>query len=81
LSEIVMGQRLPVLSYREIVDALAKVGFRELAGRGKGSHVFIYRDSPPKGITVPRQKEVKRGTLRSIIRQADLTVDEFLALL
>ncbi len=76
-----MGQRLPVLSYREIVDALAKVGFREIPGRGKGSHIFIYRDVPAKGITVPREKEVKRGTVRSIIRQADLTVDEFLALL
>jgi predicted RNA binding protein YcfA (HicA-like mRNA interferase family) len=76
-----MGQRLPVLSCREIVDALAKVGFREIPGRGKGSHIFIYRDTPPKGITVPREKEVKRGTLRSIIRQADLTVDDFSALL
>jgi predicted RNA binding protein YcfA (HicA-like mRNA interferase family) len=76
-----MGQRLGVLSYREVVKALAKVGFREILGRGKGSHVFIYRDSPPKGITVPREKEIKRGTLRSIIREADLTVDEFLALL
>jgi predicted RNA binding protein YcfA (HicA-like mRNA interferase family) len=76
-----MSQRLPVLSCREVVKALAKVGFREIPGRGKGSHVFIYRDSPPIGITVPQEKEVKRGTLRSIIRQADLTVDEFLALL
>jgi predicted RNA binding protein YcfA (HicA-like mRNA interferase family) len=76
-----MGQRLPVLSYHEVVKALAKVGFREIPGRGKGSHVFIYRDSPPKGITVPREKEIKRGTLRSIIREADFTVDEFLALL
>jgi len=76
-----MGQRLPSHSYREIVKALAKVGFREIAGRGKGSHVFVYRDDPPRGITIPKERNVKRGTLRSIIRQADLTVDEFLALL
>lgn len=76
-----MSQRLPVLSCGDIVKALAKVGFREIPGRGKGSHVFVYRDSSPKGITIPREKEVKRGTLRSIIREADLTVDEFLALL
>jgi predicted RNA binding protein YcfA (HicA-like mRNA interferase family) len=76
-----MGQRLPSLSCREIVKALSKVDFREIAGRGKGSHVFVYREDPPKGITIPKEKNVKRGTLRSIIRQADLTVDEFLALL
>lgn len=76
-----MGQRLPVLSCREIVKALGQAGFREIAGRGKGSHVFVYRDNPRKGITIPNEKSVRRGTLRSIIRQADLTVDEFLALL
>jgi predicted RNA binding protein YcfA (HicA-like mRNA interferase family) len=75
-----MAKRLPILSWRQIVKALAKVGFREIPGRGKGSHVFVHRDSPPKGITIPRKKQVKRGTLRAIIRQADLTVDEFLAL-
>ncbi|MCI0492862.1 MAG: type II toxin-antitoxin system HicA family toxin [Planctomycetes bacterium] len=52
----------------------------EIPGRGKGSHIFVYRQSPAKGITIPREKEVKRGTLRSIIREADLTVDEFLSL-
>jgi predicted RNA binding protein YcfA (HicA-like mRNA interferase family) len=79
-----MGKRLPVLSCslrREIVKALSKVGFREIPGRGKGSHVFVYRDAPRTGITIPRENEVKRGTLRSIIRQAGLTIDEFLALL
>jgi predicted RNA binding protein YcfA (HicA-like mRNA interferase family) len=76
-----MSKHLPVLSAAEIVKALARVGFSEIPGRGKGSHVFVYRAEPAKGITVPREKEVKRGTLRSIIREAGLTVDEFLALL
>lgn len=76
-----MSKPLPILSWREVVTALAKVGFREISGRGKGSHVFVHRDNPPKGITIPRKKQIKRGTLRAIIRQADLTVDEFLALL
>jgi predicted RNA binding protein YcfA (HicA-like mRNA interferase family) len=76
-----MGQRLPVLSAANVVKALATIGFREIPGRGKGSHIFVYRDAPPTGITVPREREVKRGTLRAIIRQADLTVDEFVALL
>jgi len=76
-----MSKRLPILSGRQVVAALSKVGFKEIPGRGKGSHVFIFRVDPPKGITVPNEKELKRGTLRAIIRQADLTVDEFLALL
>ena len=73
-----MSAKLPVLSGREIVAALSKVGFREIAGRGKGSHLFVHREQPPKGITIPDHKEVGRGLLRSIIRQAELTVDEFL---
>jgi predicted RNA binding protein YcfA (HicA-like mRNA interferase family) len=76
-----MSKRLPVLSYRDIVKALDKVGFQEIPARGKGSHVFVYRSAPPKGITIPNEKQVKRGTLRAIIRPADLTDDEFLALL
>ncbi len=76
-----MSKRLPSVSYSEVVKALARVGFEEIAGRGKGSHVFIFRTNPAKGITIPREKEVKRGTLRAIIRQADLTVDQFVELL
>jgi len=76
-----MSKRLPALSAVEVAKAFEKLGFREIPGRGKGSHVFVYRDQPPKGITIPRERQVKRGTLRAIIRQAGLTVDEFLALL
>ena len=76
-----MSRQLPLLSCKELVAVLAKVGFREIRGRGKGSHVFVHRENPPKGITIPNQREIKRGTLRAIIRQADLTVDEFLELL
>ncbi|MEX2168482.1 MAG: type II toxin-antitoxin system HicA family toxin [Pirellulales bacterium] len=76
-----MSKRLPNLSGREVVAALAKIGFREIPGRGKGSHLFVYRNDPPKGITVPDHKEIRRGLLRRIVRQAELTVDEFLALL
>lgn len=76
-----MSRRLPQLSAQQVVSALAKVGFHEIAGRGKGSHRFVFREDPPKGITIPNVKELKRGTLRAIVRQAELTVDEFLDLL
>jgi predicted RNA binding protein YcfA (HicA-like mRNA interferase family) len=76
-----VSKRLPVLAGREVVAALSRAGFLEVPGRGKGSHLFVYREDPPKGITVPDHKEIGRGLLRSIVRQADLTVDEFLTLL
>jgi len=76
-----MTKRLPLVSAAEIVKALERAGFHEIPGRGKGSHIFVHRQDTPKGITIPREKEVKRGTLRAIIRQADLTVEQFIALL
>jgi len=39
------------------------------------------RDDPPARVTIPNHKTLKKGTVRSIIRQAGLTVDEVLALL
>ena len=76
-----MSAKLPILSGRDVCAALGKVGFELIPGRGKGSHLFLRRYDPPTGLTVPNDKEVKRGTLRAILRQADLTVEEFVALL
>lgn len=76
-----MAGRLPVLSGREVCAALCRAGFSEVSGRGKGSHIFVYRSDPATAITIPDQKEVRRGTLRAIIRQAGLSVEEFLLLL
>jgi predicted RNA binding protein YcfA (HicA-like mRNA interferase family) len=70
-----------VISGRECAHVLRKAGFRELPGRGKGSHLFLFRDDPQTALTVPDHRELKRGLLRAIIRQAGLTVDEFRALL
>ena len=76
-----MGSRLPLIGTRDVIKALERVEFRQVAGRGKGSHTFMYRDDPPTGITVPLANPVSRGTLRAIIRQAGLTVDDFVSLL
>jgi predicted RNA binding protein YcfA (HicA-like mRNA interferase family) len=61
---------------------LQKAGF--YISRQKGSHVQMRRDEPQPARTVPvpvSKKPLPRGTLRSIIRQAGLTVDEFVKLL
>ncbi len=71
---------LPRVSGREVVKALQKIGYAE--DRQRGSHIVLRQTtSPHRRVTVPEHKEVAKGTLRAIIRQAGLTVDEFKALL
>ena len=76
-----MSTRLPQVSGRKVATALVRTGFTLLKKRGKGSHLFLFRGDPPTAITVPNHRVVRRGTLRAIIRQAGLTVDEFNQLL
>ena len=70
--------RLPILSGRAIVKALAKAGYREV--RQRGSHIRLA--CPGKtSITVPGYRVVDRGLLRKILRDAELSVDDFAKLL
>jgi len=71
--------KLPRLSGRDCIKALGKVGF--YPKRQHGSHVIVRRDSPFAQLVVPDHKELDRGTLRAILRQADISVDEFNKLL
>ena len=73
-----MSERLPVLSGREIIKALAKIGF--IPVRQKGSHVFL-RHADGGRTVVPIHDEVNRSTVMDIIRQTKLTKEEFLKLL
>jgi predicted RNA binding protein YcfA (HicA-like mRNA interferase family) len=54
-------------------------GFRK--SRLRGSHITLVSDNPKAQTTVPNHKELDRGTLRAIIRQTGLSVEEFIALL
>ena len=72
--------RLPRISGREVVKALRKVGYEQ--DRQRGSHIVLRQTAEPhRRIVVPDHDEVATGTLRAIIRQVGLTVDEFRALL
>ena len=71
--------KLPRLSGRDCVKALAKAGF--YLKRQHGSHIVLRRDNPFAQLVVPDHKELDRGTLRAILRQAGIGVDEFNALL
>ena len=70
--------RLPRISGRECVKTLAKVGF--YLRRQHGRHLILRRDNPFAQVVVPAHKELDKGTLRSIIRQAQLGVNEFIEL-
>ena len=70
---------VPRVAGRQCAQALAKAGF--LFKRQAGSHMILRRDTPFAQVVVPDHAELDRGTLRAIIRQASLSVDEFTRLL
>ena len=67
--------KLPCVSGQEVVKALMKIGFR--VRRQHGSHIILRRDDPFAQTVVPNHKEIDAGTLRAIIRQVGISVDEF----
>ncbi|RKY46907.1 MAG: hypothetical protein DRP91_08425 [Candidatus Neomarinimicrobiota bacterium] len=71
---------LPRISGREVVAALLKIGYEK--DRQKGSHIVSRQVAyPHRRIVVPDHHEMAKGTLRKIIKQAGLTVEEFKQLL
>ena len=67
--------KLPVVSGKELARALARFGYD--VDHQTGSHIILRRETPPyRRLTVPRHKEVAKGTLRSILRNAGLTVEQ-----
>ncbi len=71
--------KLPVVSGRQCVKALHKVGFE--FDHQKGSHIVLRREDPKTTVVMPDHRELRKGTLRTIISLAGLTVDEFVELL
>jgi predicted RNA binding protein YcfA (HicA-like mRNA interferase family) len=70
---------LPRISGRECVRALAGAGF--FIRRQQGSHIILRRSEPFAQLVVPDHPELDRGTLRAIIRQSGLSIDQFRRLL
>ena len=73
--------KLPVISGYDAIKTLRKAGF--VVTRQKGSHVRLkkIKEETVIKITVPLHKTLKKGTLERIIKDAGLTIDEFLQLL
>jgi len=68
--------RLPVISGKECIKALQKAGY--YVRRQTGSHIILRRDKPFSQVVIPDHKKLDRGTLRAILRQSNITIDEFL---
>ena len=72
-----MSRELPVLKSKAVVEALLRAGFS--IKRQAGSHVILYKSEIRRPLSIPvHARDLPKGTLRTIIRQANLTVEEFL---
>lgn len=71
---------LPVLPGLSVIHALEKAGFEVVRVRGS-HHVLRHPDGRGTSVPVHRNEEVRVGTLRGIIRDCRLTVEEFVNLL
>jgi predicted RNA binding protein YcfA (HicA-like mRNA interferase family) len=76
-----MSEKLPRVDCQQLVRALKRAGFVEQ--RQKGSHLHMRRASDNKRVTVPIHKgrTMPIGTLRGILRDANISIDEFRTLL
>ena len=74
-----MNSRLPIISGDELVRALIKFGYEKV--RQKGSHVRLRRPSDSKRlpVTVPLHNVIAFGTLRRILRDAGISVEQLIA--
>lgn len=71
--------KLPVVSGAEVVKVLTKAGWQ--FGRQRGDHVTLVKSGSIYIITVPMKREIKKGLLSDIIKEAGLSVDQFKQLL
>lgn len=70
-----MSEKLPVLSAQDMMRILKKYGYE--FDRQSGSHIILRQTIEPyRRATIPNHKEVAKGTLRDIMRQTGLSIDE-----
>ena len=71
--------KLPVISGQQLVKVLKQVGFQ--FDRQRGSHMILFRTEPPAMLSVPDHRELDRGTLRALLRQAEMSPSQLADLL
>ncbi len=70
---------VPVLKARQVIKSFEKLGWE--VARQRGSHIILTKEGHIATLSVPNHPEVARGTLRSLIAKAGISVEEFLAAL
>ena len=70
---------LPVLSGQEVVKVFERLGWE--VARRRGSHTIMVKEGHIATLSIPDHKELAKGTLRSLLRSAGLTITEFLEVL
>jgi predicted RNA binding protein YcfA (HicA-like mRNA interferase family) len=78
-----MSHRLPSLTPKQVLKTLLKAGYYTCHRSSSGSHVHLcHPDNPTILVDIPMHaKDLKRGTLHGILKQAKLSREDFLALL
>ena len=72
--------KLPVISGKKLCKVLEQIGYS--VDHQTGGHIILRNENPPhRRLTIPNHKVIAKGTLRAIIRQAGLTLEEFQKLL
>lgn len=72
--------KVPSLNYPAVIAALQRAGW--VVVRQRGSHIRLQRQTPDgvRKLTVPAHKPIKRSTLAKLLADAELSVDDFIAL-
>ncbi len=76
-----MNPKLPIISGREAIKAFQKIGYEVVRQRGSYIRMRNRANSSHKPLSIPDHKELKPGLLRKLLRDANLTVEEFLDLI
>ena len=71
-----MSSKYPVLPPEKIIKAMRKLGFYKISQ--KGSHAKYINDETGKIFIIPMHYEIAKGTLKSILEQADIELEQFL---
>jgi predicted RNA binding protein YcfA (HicA-like mRNA interferase family) len=68
--------QVPLLRPREVAQVFERSGWR--AVRQRGSHIIMTKTGHFASLSIPNHPQVARGTLRALIAEAGLTVEQFL---
>jgi len=74
-----MSKKLPVLKTSELLRILFKYGFQPR--RKKGSHLILYKEKTILVVPIHKGKDIPRGTLENIIKQAGLEIEDIIKLI